>query len=203
MCCFRLGDTDKGIQTLEQQFRKMQTGLLYQTLGYLYIEKYDRAHEPDWAALAAAEQEAPAAGEEEAAPPAGEQDADGGNDGEAAPAMSPEEAWNAGIEKTEKFIRDSVEYDEEDSICLDNMGQFLYRVRGDKAAAREWFDRAIALKDTQIDTLWFLSRYDEEAGDRKAAAAKLEKALGSRFSPLNYAQKETVQRELARLKGEG
>ena len=41
-CCFRLGDIDKGINTLEQQFRKTETGLLYQTLGYLYIEKYER-----------------------------------------------------------------------------------------------------------------------------------------------------------------
>ena len=52
-CCFRLGDIDKGINTLEQQFRKGETGLLYQTLGYLYVEKYDAANRP-------AEQEAPA-----------------------------------------------------------------------------------------------------------------------------------------------
>ena len=42
-CCFRLGDLDKGVSTLEQQFRKAETGLLYQTLGYLYVEQYDPA----------------------------------------------------------------------------------------------------------------------------------------------------------------
>ena len=47
-CCFRLGDVDKGINTLEQQFRKGETGLLYQTLGYLYVEKYDAAKRPDF-----------------------------------------------------------------------------------------------------------------------------------------------------------
>ena len=47
-CCFRLGNTDKGISTLEQQFRKTETGLLYQTLGYLYVDKYDRDHRPDF-----------------------------------------------------------------------------------------------------------------------------------------------------------
>jgi 23S rRNA (cytidine1920-2'-O)/16S rRNA (cytidine1409-2'-O)-methyltransferase len=57
------------------------------------------------------------------------------------------------------------------------MGQFLYRVKGDRTAARPWFDKAIARKDNQIDTLYFLSRYDLEAGDRKAALEKLEKAL--------------------------
>ena len=47
VCCFRLGDVDKGINTLEQQFRKGENGLLYQTLGYLYVEKYDAANRPD------------------------------------------------------------------------------------------------------------------------------------------------------------
>ena len=47
-CCFRLGDLDKGINTLEQQFRKTETGLLYQTLGYLYVEKYDAANKPEF-----------------------------------------------------------------------------------------------------------------------------------------------------------
>ena len=73
---------------------------------------------------------------------------------------------------------------------------------GDKAAAKEWFDKAIALKSSQIDTLWFLSRYDVEAGDRKGALEKLEEASGGRFSPLNYCSKEQVLEEIARLKGE-
>ena len=47
-CCFRRGDLDKGINTLEQQFRKTETGLLYQTLGYLYVEKYDAANKPEF-----------------------------------------------------------------------------------------------------------------------------------------------------------
>ena len=81
------------------------------------------------------------------------------------------------------------------------MGQFLYRVRGDKAAAKPWFEKALAQKEGQIDTLWFLSRYDVEAGDTKAAAAKLEKLLEGRFSPLNYVTRETAEKELERLKG--
>lgn len=212
-CCFRLGNLDKGISVLEQQFRKGETGLLYQTLGYLYVEKYDMDHRPDFAAMAAeaaGAEEAPQADEnavtadgengaaaEENNPeenaaeetsaeestaeetPAAETDAAE----EKAPKLSPEEEWNAGIDKAEKFIRESVEYDDEDPVCLDNLGEFLYRVRGDRAGAKEYFDKAIAIKDTQIDTLYFLSRYDLEAGDKKAALEKLEKAAGGRFSP--------------------
>lgn len=210
-CCFRLGNPDKGISVLEQQFRKGETGLLYQTLGYLYVEKYDMDHRPDFAAMAAeaaGAEEAPQA-EENAAEetsaeestaeetPAAETDAAE----EKAPKLSPEEEWNAGIDKAEKFIRESVEYDDEDPVCLDNLGEFLYRVRGDRAGAKEYFDKAIAIKDTQIDTLYFLSRYDLEAGDKKAALEKLEKAAGGRFSPLNYCNREKITKEIEELKG--
>ena len=71
---------------------------------------------------------------------------------------------------------------------------------GDKEEAKQWFDKAIEAKESQIDTLWFLSRYDVEKGDRAAAAAKLEKALQGRFSPMNYCSKAMAEEELARLK---
>ena len=85
-------------------------------------------------------------------------------------------------------------------MCLDNMGQFLYRILGDKEGAKPWFEKAITFKEGQIDTLWFLSRYDLENGDAAAALAKLEKAAEGRFSPLNFATKEGVQAEIDRLK---
>ena len=190
-CCFRLGDIDKGINTLEQQFRKTETGLLYQTLGYLYVEKYDAVNRPDFAE--------PAEAADVPAEQAAEETTESSGSGEA--ALSPKEAWEAGVEKAEAFVRQSLEYDDEDPICLDNMGQFLYRVKEDRKAAKPWFDKAIARKDSQIDTLWFLSRYDEEAGDREAALEKLEKAEKGRFSPLNYCDQEMVRQEIARLKG--
>ena len=188
-CCFRLGDVDKGINTLEQQFRKTETGLLYQTLGYLYVEKYDAANRPA-ADTAAAAPEAPEGPETEGAEAEGTEK-----------PLSPLEAWEAGVEKAETFLLKSIEYDDEDPICLDNMGQFVYRVREDKAGAKQWFEKAHAIKDSQIDTLYFLSRYDEEAGDREAALEKLERAAEGRFSPLNYCSRETVLKEIERLKG--
>ena len=212
-CCFRLGDLDKGINTLEQQFRKTETGLLYQTLGYLYVEKYDAANKPEFPEEPAGTEETEEAEETADADDTAEDSATG--DAEPAqqpeeasePAaadekqLSPREAWDAGVEKAEAFIRDSLDYDDADPICLDNMGQFLYRVRGDRAGAKKWFKKALAIKDSQIDTLYFLSRYDEEEGDRQAALEKLEKAAKGRFSPLNYCSRETVQEEIERLKG--
>ena len=193
-CCFRLGNIDKGIDTLEQQFRKTETGLLYQTLGYLYIEKYDAANKPIF-------DEAPVT--EEAPAEAAEETTAEGEENEAAEekTLSPQEAWDAGVKKAEDFILKSLEYDDEDPISLDNMGQFIYRVKGDKEGAKAWFDKAIALKDKQIDTLYFLSRYDLEAGDREAAIEKLEKAAKGNFSPLNYCSRETILKEIEKLKG--
>ena len=102
-------------------------------------------------------------------------------------------------EKGLPFNEAALEYDDEDSICLDNMGQLYYRVLNDKEKALEYFKKALEYKDSQIDTLYFLSRYDLEAGDREAAKEKLEKALGGRFSPLNYATKDLIQKELKQL----
>ncbi len=203
VCCFRLGDLEKGINTLEQQFRKTETGLLYQTLGYLYVEKYDASKKPDFSKLPE-EKETDEGGTE--TPAAEETAADGESavseeTGEPEKSLSPEEAWQAGVEKAEEFLRKAVEYDEEDSICLDNMAQFLYRVREDRAAARPWFEKALAIKDTQIDTLYFLSRYDEEEGKTREALTKLEKAAAGRFSPLNYCDRKTVEKDIERLKG--
>ena len=221
VCCFRLGNVDKGVSTLEQQFRKTETGLSYQTLGYLYVEQFDQARNPELDYAAALAMEELPAGTSGTVPPvpaehvteegqspcsaeAAPDDANGesGAEPEKSAEPTPEETWNEGRKKAEAFIRKSLEYDDEDAICLDNMGQFVYRVLGDKAAAKEWFDKAIALKPGQIDTLWFLSRYDEEAGNIQGALEKLETAAEGRFSPLNYSSKETVEKEIARLKGE-
>ena len=95
-----------------------------------------------------------------------------------------------------------MEYDDEDAVCLDNLGQAWYRVMGDPVQAKEWFDKAHAVKPEQIDTLYFLSRYDLERGDRNAAAEKLETALEGRFSALNYCGKEQIEQELKALKEE-
>ncbi|MBR0514551.1 MAG: hypothetical protein IJK06_09935 [Clostridia bacterium] len=225
VCCFRLGQVDKGVSTLEQQFRKTETGLIYQTLGYLYVEQLDQARYPDldYAAILAGAWQAPAEPAEveettveNGTEPDADPDADAAHDSESDPRpetkatpgdpkaaeKAPEEIWDEGRKKAEAFIQKSLEYDDEDAICLDNMGQFVYRVLGDKDAAKPWFDKAIALKPQQIDTLWFQSRYDLEAGNTQGALEKLKEAAEGRFSPLNYCNKEKVTAEIDRLKGE-
>ena len=199
-CVYRLGEIDKGIALLERQHAKETTGLLYQALGCLYVEKYDLRNTPDFDALEAAE--AAAAEEKQIADDqeAPMEDAAAGKPTEPEEVNhTPREAWQQGIDRAEALIRESIEYDDEDAVCLDNMGQFLYRVKGDREAARPWFERAIQQKDNQIDTLYFLAQYDLEEGKKDDARQKLEKALKGRFSPLNYSDKEKIEAALAQL----
>ncbi len=190
VCCLRTGKLEKGIRLLERQHDRTPTGMTYQALGYLYVEKYDQANREAFCTVP--DEPAPAQTDE---------------NGEPAAPVDPaqrkaelEKAWQEGVEKTIAFCKESVDYDDEDAVCLDNLGQAYYRVLGDKAQAREYFDKAHAEKPGQIDTLWFLSRYDLEAGDTAAAIEKLEKTLEGNFSPLNYCTRKMVEAELARLK---
>ena len=104
-------------------------------------------------------------------------------------------------EKALAFNQSALEYDDEDPVSLDNMGQIYYRLLNDKEKALEYFTKAHELKPGQIDTLWFLSRYDLENGKTEDAVEKLETALKGRFSPLNYVTREKVQEEIKRIRG--
>ena len=104
-------------------------------------------------------------------------------------------------EKALAFNEAALEYDDEDPVILDNLGQIHYRLLNNKETALEYFNRAHELKPGQIDTLWFLSRYDLEAGKKDDAIEKLTTALEGRFSPLNYVTKATVEEEISRLRG--
>ncbi|MBR2602674.1 MAG: hypothetical protein IKE08_08285, partial [Clostridia bacterium] len=75
-----------------------------------------------------------------------------------------------------------------------------YRVMEDREKAREFFEKAHRIKPEQIDTLYFLSRYDLEEGNTAAAVEKLEKAAEGRFSPLNYCSRDQVEAEIRKLK---
>ena len=196
VCCFKLGDLDRGVRLLERQHNHAPTGLTYGALGYLYVEQYDLAHKDEriaammTKAAPAATEETELSDEEEAAPAH-----------PAALAIDPEAQWAEGVQKTLLFNKAAVDYDDEDPICLDNLAQTYYRCLGDKETAKPLFDKAHEIKPGQIDTLWFLSRYDLEAGDTAAAIEKLETALEGRFSPLNFTTKPMVEEEIRRLKG--
>lgn len=145
VCCYKLGNLDKALEYLAYQHTHLPTSLVYQTYGYLLIEKGD-------------------------------------------------------FDKALEYNLLALDYDDEDPIVLDNLGQTYYRLGNDKETAKGYFEKALKLRESQIDTLYFLSRYDIDNGDKAAAIEKLEKALDGRFSPLNYRNKEQLTQDLTDLK---
>ncbi|MCE5344381.1 MAG: hypothetical protein LLF96_12470 [Eubacteriales bacterium] len=136
-CVYKMGEMDKAIAVLEGHHAKEHSGLIYETLGYLYVEAGD-------------------------------------------------------AQKALAYNEEAMQYDDEDPITLDNLAQTYYRLLNDREKAKIYFQKALAIKPGQIDTLYFLAQYDLEAGDRSAAKEKLETALKGRFSPLNFATKDNV-----------
>ncbi|MGI6725137.1 MAG: tetratricopeptide repeat protein [Christensenellales bacterium] len=102
-------------------------------------------------------------------------------------------------QKALDYNMEALEYDEDDAITLDNLGQTYYRLLGDKDTAYEYFKKAHEIKPRQIDTLYFLSKYDEEAGRINEAMEKLETALEGKFSPLNHVDRAMAQKAYDRL----
>ena len=145
VACWKLGEKDKAISTMEASHRKAPCGLTYQTLGFLYVEYGD-------------------------------------------------------AEKALAYNLEALDYDDDDSIVLDNLGQTYYRLLNDKEKAKPYFEKALKSKPGQIDTLYFLSRYDLEKGDNAEAIHKLELALDGNFSPLNIKSREEISQEIERIR---
>lgn len=99
-------------------------------------------------------------------------------------------------EKALVINKQALEYDEADPIFLDNMGQTLLRLFDDKKEARTYFERALKLKPTAIDTNYFLALMDIEDGQPDSAREKLLVAQKGNFSPLNYATPEKIKEAL-------
>jgi len=102
-------------------------------------------------------------------------------------------------EEALRFNKEALEYDEEDAVFLDNLGQTYYRLLDDKKTAKTYFDRAIAIKPGAIDTNYFLALYDIENGDKESARKRLGIARRGFFSPLNYAQPDMIDDKLREL----
>lgn len=95
----------------------------------------------------------------------------------------------------------ALEYDEEDAVVLDNIGQTYYRLLGDKEKAKPYFDKAISFKKDAIDTNYFLALYDIDAGDYASAREHLETSKAGFTSPLNYATPERIEEKLREIEG--
>ena len=82
-----------------------------------------------------------------------------------------------------EFNEKALDYDDEDAVVLDNLGQ-LNLAMGQKDKALEYFTKAHELKPRQVDTLYYLAVLAAEKGDKKQAVSYLDEALGGNYSAL-------------------
>lgn len=100
------------------------------------------------------------------------------------------------------FNNEAYDYDDEDAVTLDNLGQ-LNLAMGEREKAYAYFLRAIERKPTQADTLFYLAKLKHEDGDDEAARGYLNTALEkSSYSALCTTTREQAEALLHSLKAQ-
>jgi tetratricopeptide (TPR) repeat protein len=98
-----------------------------------------------------------------------------------------------------EFNQKACEYDDEDAVVLDNLGQ-MNLLMGNRAEAFEYFKRAHERKPSQVDTLYYLARLYHEDGETSTAVKMLERALSLPYSALCTTTREQAQAFLDEIK---
>lgn len=87
---------------------------------------------------------------------------------------------------------EALEYDDEDAVILDNLGQ-LHLFMGEKEKALEYFTKAHEIKPAQVDTLYYLAKLASERGENDKAREYLNTALAGNYSALATTTREQAQ----------
>ena len=91
-----------------------------------------------------------------------------------------------------EFNAAALDYDDEDPVVLDNLGQ-LNLAMGDKEKALQYFTKAHELKPRQVDTLYYLAQLASERGEREKALEYLDTALEGNYSALATTTRDQAQ----------
>ncbi|MDO4740180.1 MAG: tetratricopeptide repeat protein [Eubacteriales bacterium] len=95
--------------------------------------------------------------------------------------------------KAIEFNQAAYEYDEDDAVVLDNMGQ-LYLNMGEVDKALGYFEKAHELKPKQVDTLYYLAKIYHGQGKDDRARGLLDEALRGNYSALATTTREMAQK---------
>lgn len=101
--------------------------------------------------------------------------------------------------EAERFNLEALEYDDEDAVILDNLGQMYLRMgRTDEALG--YFEKAHDIKPKQVDTLYYLGKIYHEKGRDEEAKTILDSALVGNYSALCTTTREMAQQLRAEIK---
>lgn len=101
--------------------------------------------------------------------------------------------------KAMEYNLEALDYDDDDSVILDNMGQ-LYFSMDDTEKAKEYFTKAHEIKPSQVDTLYYLARIAKKEGAIEKAKEYLTDALDGNYSALCTTTREQAQELFDSLK---
>ena len=102
--------------------------------------------------------------------------------------------------EAKKFNDEALEYDDEDAVVLDNVGQYYQRT-GDIPKAREYFEKALEIRPEQVDSMYYLARIKQAEGDIAGAKELIDKALTIHFSALATVTVDLLKSYRAELDG--
>jgi tetratricopeptide (TPR) repeat protein len=97
-----------------------------------------------------------------------------------------------------EFNLEALDYDDEDPVILDNLGQTYYRM-GNIDEARKYFLKAESLKEDQAVTLYHLGCIYQQEGDYETAKEKLLKALDCNIGTLTTINREDIEKRLTEI----
>ncbi len=94
-----------------------------------------------------------------------------------------------------RFNNEAMEYDDDDAVVLDNMGQ-LHLAMGERDKALEYFRKAHEKKPGQVDTLFYLGKMNLEDGKPEKAREYLRRAVDGNYTALCTTTREQAQQLL-------
>jgi len=97
-----------------------------------------------------------------------------------------------GMEQALAFNEAAYEYEDEDPVIADNLGQVYYHM-GQLDKAAPLFEKALTLRPNQTVSMYYMAKIHELRGDVDKALNILSIALQKKYTALASVSKETVQ----------
>ncbi len=102
-------------------------------------------------------------------------------------------------EKAEEMTNLALKDNPQSASAYDNLGQIYYN-KNDFEKAKIYFAKALEIKDTTVESLYYMALINIKEGKADKAKELLEKAAGCYISGLNTITKEDIEKALSLIK---
>lgn len=102
------------------------------------------------------------------------------------------------LDEAERFNLEAYDYDEDDAVVLDNLGQIYYR-KGELEKARDYLKRALHRRPTQADSLYLMALIEHQQGNLENARKLLEISLKKPISCVCMVTQQKAEEALEKV----